>query len=66
MDHPHTESVAERRIREAMEAGEFDDLPGTGRPLPNAGKPDDDLWWVREWLERNAIDPGLPPTSSSR
>ena len=25
--------VAEQRIREAMERGEFDDLPGKGRPL---------------------------------
>lgn len=27
------EIIAERRIREAMERGEFDDLPGAGRPL---------------------------------
>ena len=26
-------TVAERKIREAMEQGEFDDLPGKGRPL---------------------------------
>jgi hypothetical protein len=25
--------IAEARIREAMERGEFDDLPGAGRPL---------------------------------
>jgi hypothetical protein len=36
-----------------MEAGEFDDLPGAGKPLPGAGVPDDDLWWVRDWLTRN-------------
>jgi hypothetical protein len=46
------ESLPERLIREAMEAGEFDDLPGQGRPLPGAGTPDDDTWWVRSWLER--------------
>jgi len=27
------EAIAERRIRQAMERGEFDDLPGSGRPL---------------------------------
>lgn len=27
------ESLVERRIREAQEQGEFDNLPGTGRPL---------------------------------
>jgi len=40
-------------IRVAQEKGEFDDLPGTGKPLPGAGTKDDDLWWVRSWLKRN-------------
>lgn len=44
---------AERLIRKAMEAGEFDDLPGTGEPIPGAGTVDDELWWVRSWLQRN-------------
>jgi hypothetical protein len=47
------ESLPERLIREAIDAGEFDELPGVGKPLPGAGVPDDDLWWVREWLKRN-------------
>ncbi|MDR1546215.1 MAG: DUF1992 domain-containing protein [Deltaproteobacteria bacterium] len=36
--------VAERKIREAMEEGLFDGLPGAGRPLPEddlAGLPDE-------------------------
>jgi hypothetical protein len=28
-----TYTVAERKIQEAMEAGEFDNLPGKGQPL---------------------------------
>lgn len=47
------ESRAERLIREAIENGEFDDLAGLGNPVPGAGKNDDDLWWVRSWIERN-------------
>ncbi len=35
---PSWEGIAERLIREAMERGEFDDLPYRGQPLP----PDDD------------------------
>ena len=38
------ERIAEDRIREAMERGEFDDLPRYGEPLPfesNAFVPDD-------------------------
>jgi hypothetical protein len=33
------ESVTERLIREAQERGEFDDLPGHGRPLPHDENP---------------------------
>ena len=51
------ESLPERLIREAIEAGEFDDLPGIGKPLPGAGMPDDDLWWVRDWLKKNRDQP---------
>jgi hypothetical protein len=57
MDHENVarhEPLAERLIREAIEAGDFDDLPGRGKPLPGAGQPDDELWWVRAWLGRNA------------
>jgi hypothetical protein len=50
------ETLPERLIREAMEDGQFDDLPGAGKPLPGAGVPDDDLWWVRDWLKRNRED----------
>lgn len=51
------ESLPERLIREAIEAGEFDELPGAGKPLAGAGVPDDDLWWVREWLKRDQAQP---------
>jgi len=51
------ESLPERLIREAIEAGEFDDIPGSGKPLPGAGVADDDLWWVRDWLKRNRAQP---------
>lgn len=49
------ESVVERRIREAMDRGEFDDLPGAGEPLPDTGRPYDELWWVKNWLKRNQL-----------
>jgi len=31
------ELIAERKIREAMDRGEFDNLPGKGKPLPPDG-----------------------------
>lgn len=31
---PGYEKIVEQRIKEAMEQGEFDDLPGKGKPIP--------------------------------
>lgn len=50
------ESLVERRIREAMERGEFDDLPGAGKPIPGLDKPEDELAWLRRWMKREGID----------
>lgn len=49
------ESWVEKQIREATERGEFDDLPGAGRPLP-PGRADDELWWVRQKMQREGLD----------
>jgi hypothetical protein len=42
------EAWVEMQIRRAMERGEFDDLPGAGKPLRNLHKASDPLWWARE------------------
>jgi hypothetical protein len=55
------ESWVDRQIREAEERGEFDDLPGTGKPLPDLHRQDDELWWVRKKLKRENLS-YLPPT----
>jgi hypothetical protein len=59
------ETWIERQIRQGMEDGEFDDLPGTGRPLPDLDRPRDELWWVRAKLRREEIS-WLPPTLAVR
>src|SRR5436190_23946076 len=53
------ESWIERKIRESMEAGEFDNLPGSGEPIPDLARPYDELWWLRKKLrdEQLSIDP---------
>ena len=53
------EMLADRLIREAMESGDFDDLPGAGRPLPGAGTADDEYCWLRDWVKRNQINADL-------
>lgn len=55
------ESWADRQIREAQERGEFDDLPGKGKPIPGIGRPYDEMWWVNEKLKREGVSV-LPPS----
>src|SRR6478672_4931408 len=53
-------SLAEKRIREAQAAGEFENLPGFGKPIPGIDEPYDENWWVKEKLRREQIS-ALPP-----
>jgi hypothetical protein len=59
------ESWVEEQIRDAMERGEFDDLPGARKPLPGIDRPHDDMWWVREKLKRENLS-FLPPALAVR
>jgi hypothetical protein len=56
------ESRIDRQIREAQERGEFDDLPGSGRPLPGRGEQYDENWWIKDLVRRENIT-GVLPTS---
>ena len=53
----------DRQIREAQERGDFDNLPGAGKPLGDLGDPNDAEWWVRRYIEREKLDvSGALPT----
>lgn len=43
------------QIRAAMERGEFDDLPGAGKPLPGIDGTHDPDWWVKKLVEREQL-----------
>jgi hypothetical protein len=60
-----TESWVERQIREAQERGEFDDLPGAGKPLPGLTGDYDEMWWLRQLAERERVST-LPPMLALR
>lgn len=49
------ESWVDRQIREAQERGEFDDLPGKGKPLPDLDRPRDEMWWVKGLMRREGL-----------
>jgi hypothetical protein len=55
----------ERQIREAMERGEFDNLPGAGKPIADLDKPHDELWWIKQKLRRENLS-YLPATLALR
>jgi hypothetical protein len=59
------ESWVERQIREAIERGEFDNLPGAGKPIPGLIDRDED-WWVKRLLEREQIEMPLPTSLALR
>lgn len=59
------ESWVDRQIREATERGEFDGLPGAGKPIPGIDRPHDDLWWVRQKMAREQLS-SVPPTLALR
>ena len=50
------DALVEAQIRAAAERGEFDNLPGAGKPIPDLDKPYDEMWWARKLLEREGIN----------
>ncbi|TQK69237.1 DUF1992 domain-containing protein [Nocardioides sp. SLBN-35] len=53
------------QVRQAMERGDFDDLPGAGKPIPDLGATHDPDWWVKRLVEREHITV-LPPALQLR
>src|SRR6478735_4890507 len=53
------------QVRQAMERGEFDDLPGRGKPIEDLGVEHDPDWWVKKLVERENIAL-LPPAIALR
>jgi hypothetical protein len=47
--------IAENKIRAAVEAGEFDNLPGLGKPAAIFDEPYDPHWWIRRKLKRESL-----------
>lgn len=59
------ESWIDRQVREGRERGEFDNLPGAGRPLADLDRPHDEMWWVRKKLVSEGVS-YLPPALALR
>jgi len=53
------------QIRRAMDRGEFEDLPGAGKPIEGLGQQHDPDWWLKKLVEREKITV-LPPSLALR
>lgn len=53
------------QVQAAMRRGEFDNLPGAGKPLRLPDRHDPD-WWVKGLIERERITGVLPPALALR
>lgn len=62
------ESWLDKQIREGEQRGEFDNLPGKGKPLPDRGELRDPEWWARSYLAREGgpVDALLPESLQLR
>jgi hypothetical protein len=61
----HRTRWVDLQVRQAMERGDFDDLPGAGKPLEGLGTEHDPDWWVKKLVEREQISV-LPPALELR
>lgn len=76
MDDKESKARAARRIRDAhtwvdlqvqqaIARGDFDDLPGRGKPIEGLGGEHDPDWWVKKLVEREQLVV-LPPSIQLR
>lgn len=61
----HQSQWVEQQLRESIRRGEFDDLPGFGKPIEGLGGDHDPDWWLKKLVEREQISV-LPPALAIR
>ncbi|MEZ0581313.1 DUF1992 domain-containing protein [Nocardioides sp. MH1] len=63
MQQQHT--WVDLQVQQAIERGDFDNLPGAGKPIEGLGETHDPDWWVKKLVEREQIAV-LPPSLQLR
>jgi hypothetical protein len=54
------------QIQKAMARGDFDDLPGAGKPIADLGTEHDPDWWLKRMIKREQVSGVLPPALQLR
>jgi len=62
----HQARYVDLQIQQAMARGDFDNLPGAGKPIRGLGTQHDPDWWVKQLIERENITGVLPPALQLR
>ncbi|QPZ37896.1 DUF1992 domain-containing protein [Paramicrobacterium chengjingii] len=59
-------AAVETAIELARRRGEFDNLPGAGKPLKGIDKPRDPDWWIKQKVESEGLTGFAPPVFQLR
>jgi hypothetical protein len=59
-------AFVETALQQAIRRGDFDDLPGAGKPLPDLGGGHDPDWWIRRKIETEKLTGLGPPALTLR
>lgn len=62
----HQTRWVDLQVQQAVARGDFDDLPGFGKPIEDLGVEHDPDWWVKKLLEREQVTGVLPPALAVR
>jgi hypothetical protein len=62
----HRAAYVETALQQAMRRGDFDDLPGAGKPLPDLGGRHDPDWWIRRKIQTEQLSGLGPPALTLR
>ncbi|MBN9195678.1 MAG: DUF1992 domain-containing protein, partial [Microbacterium sp.] len=59
-------AYVETVIQQAIRRGDFDDLPGAGKPIPGLGERLDPDWWIRRKIQTEKLTGLGPPALTLR
>ncbi|WP_285136370.1 DUF1992 domain-containing protein [Microbacterium sp. lyk4-40-TSB-66] len=59
-------AFVETSIQQAIRRGDFENLPGAGKPLPDLGTSHDPDWWIRRKIETEQLTGLGPPALTLR
>lgn len=62
----HQDAWVDLQVRQAMARGDFEDLPGLGKPIEGLTDGHDPDWWLKSLIERERITGVLPPSLQIR